>query len=98
MMSVEEYALDVNKSVDEIISKAKSLGYEVNDKGDMLSDDAIIELDNVLANAEEEEENTYIEEVIEEKDYDLEDELDDKAENLASASNISDSFFAFAII
>ena len=88
MMSVEEYALDVNKSVDEIISKAKSLGYEVNNKDDMLSDDAIIELDNILASVNEEEETTYIEEVVDEKDYDLEEELEDKAENLASASNV----------
>ena len=88
MMSVEEYALDVNKSVDEIISKAKSLGYEVNNKDDMLSDDAIIELDNILASVNEEEKTTYIEEVVDEKDYDLEEELEDKAENLASASNV----------
>ena len=88
MMSVEEYALDVNKSVEEIIKKAKELGYDVNSKDDMLSDDAIVELDIITANSEEEEENTYLEETTEEKDYDLEDELDNKAEVMASASNI----------
>lgn len=87
MMSVKEYALEVNKSVEEIIKKIKSLGYDINSEEEMLSDEMIIELDNVLIEPEEEE-NTYLEETTEEKDYDLEDALDDKAEVLASASNI----------
>ena len=92
MMSVKEYALDINRSVEEIIKKANELGYEVSNEDDILSEDAVIDLDTVLTmnNAEEEveEEKVYMEENSEEKDYELEDELDDKAEVLASASNL----------
>ncbi len=90
MMSVKEYALDVNLSVDEIISKAKELGYDINSEDDMLSEDQIIDLDNIISiNVKEAtEENTYLEEEVEEKDYDLDQELEDKAEELASASHI----------
>ena len=87
MMSVIEYAEDANISIEKVLEMAKSLGYDVSKEDDMLTYDAIIDLDNITP-SNVEEENTYIEEDIEEKDYDLEDELDDKAENLASASNI----------
>ena len=89
MMSVEEYSLDVNLSVDEVISKLKTLGYnDITSKDDMLTDEAIIELDNLISSVDEEEEKTYIEEESEEKNYDLEEALDDKAEEMAMASNI----------
>ena len=91
MMSVKEYALDINRSVEEIIKKANELGYTVSNEDDILSEDAVIDLDTVLTmnNSEEtEEETVYMEENNEEKDYELEDELDDKAEVLASASNL----------
>ncbi|MBR4830860.1 MAG: translation initiation factor IF-2 [Bacilli bacterium] len=90
-MSVKEYALDINRSVEEIIKKANELGYEVSNEDDILSEDAVIDLDTVLTmnNQEDtEEETVYMEENNEEKDYELEDELDDKAEVLASASNL----------
>ncbi|MBR4350831.1 MAG: translation initiation factor IF-2 [Bacilli bacterium] len=92
-MSVKEYALDINRSVEEIIKKANELGYTVSNEDDILSEDAVIDLDTVLTmnNAEEvepDEEKVYMEENSEEKDYELEDELDDKAEVLASASNL----------
>lgn len=89
MMSVLEYSLDVNLSVDEIIAKLKTLGYDnITSKDDMLTDEAIIELDNLISSSTEEEETTYLEEDLEEKNYDLEEALDDKAEEMASASNI----------
>ena len=91
MMSVKEYALDINRSVEEIIKKANELGYTVSNEDDILSEDAVIDLDTVLTmnNSEDtEEETVYMEENNEEKDYELEDELDDKAEVLASASNL----------
>ena len=50
MMSVVEYANDVNKSVEEILKLCKSLDIKVSKKEDMLSDDDIIVLDNELAN------------------------------------------------
>ena len=55
----------------------------------MLDEDQIIDLDNTLTmNVNEEEEPEYIDEITEEKDYDLDAELEDKAEELASASHI----------
>ena len=90
MMSVKEYSEDINKSIEVIISKAKELGYDVENEDDILSEDAIIDLDTALTMNVQEEENdkVYIEEDTEEKDYDLDEELDDKAEILASASNL----------
>ena len=88
MMSVIEYAQDINMDVEVVLKKAKELGYAQN-KEDILSEDAIIDLDNVLVmNPEVEEETTYLEEMTEEKDYDLDEELEDKAEELASASHL----------
>ena len=91
-MSVREYSEDINQSIETIIAKAKELGYDINDAEDMLSEDAIIDLDTALTmNVQEEQNDTvYIEEDTEEKDYDLEEELEEKAENLASASNLKD--------
>ena len=90
MMSVKEYSEDINKSIEVIIKKAKELGYEVENEDDILSEDAIIDLDTALTMNVQEEENdkVYIEEDTEEKDYDLDEVLDDKAEILASASNL----------
>ena len=92
-MSVREYSEDINQSIETIIAKAKELGYDVNDAEDMLSEDAIIDLDTALTmNVQEEENDTvYIDEDTEEKDYDLDEELEEKAENLASASNLKDT-------
>ena len=92
-MSVREYSEDINQSIEAIIAKAKELGYDVNDADDMLSEDAIIDLDTALTmNVQEEENDTvYMEEESEEKDYDLEAELEEKAEELASASNLKDT-------
>ena len=91
-MSVREYSEDINQSIETIIAKAKELGYDINDAEDMLSEDAIIDLDTALTmNVQEEQNDTvYIEEDTEEKDYDLEEELEEKSENLASASNLKD--------
>lgn len=89
MMSVKEYALELNIDVKEVINKAKELGFNINNEDDILTEDEVIDLDNVLSlNEENNEETTYLEEVTEEKDYDLDEELEDKAEELASASHI----------
>ena len=53
MMSVSEYAIDVNKTVKEILKKCKELNIEVEDEESMLDEEAITELDNVIANEEE---------------------------------------------
>ena len=41
MMSVEEYALDVNYSVSQILKKCKELGINVSSEEDLLSEDDI---------------------------------------------------------
>jgi len=52
MMSVKEYASDVNVSVSDIIKLCNKLGISVNSEDDMLDDDSIIMLDNEIANME----------------------------------------------
>ena len=54
-MNVLEYAQDMGKSVEEIISKCKKIGINVNTEEDMLSDDDIVELDIAFSNESEEE-------------------------------------------
>ena len=46
MMSVQEYANDVNKTVDDILKKCGELGIDVKNKDDELDEEAIIMLDN----------------------------------------------------
>ena len=65
MMSVSEYAIDVNKTVKEILKKCNELNIEVEDEDSMLDEEAITELDNVIANEEEINEFENEEELIE---------------------------------
>lgn len=53
MMSVQEYANDVNKSVEEILKKCMELGINVKNASDELDEDSIIELDNATYSEEE---------------------------------------------
>lgn len=53
MMSVQEYANDVNKSVEEVLKKCMELGINVKNASDELDEDAIIELDNATYSEEE---------------------------------------------
>ena len=53
MMSVQEYANDVNKSVEEILKKCMELGINVKNASDESDEDAIIELDNATYSEEE---------------------------------------------
>ena len=64
MMSVLEYAQDVNKTVTEILNLCKKLNIPATDENDELDEDAITELDNSLV-TDEEEELEYEEELIE---------------------------------
>ena len=68
MMSVEEYALDVNKTVEEILKYCERLGIQVSSKEDMLDEEAITELDSEIANDKDERE--------------LEEELEDRVEEM----------------
>ena len=74
MMSVLEYALDVNKSVDEVIKKLNYLGFDITNENDELTDEMIIELDNEFQN-----------ETIDEA---MEEELEAQSVSIASTSNI----------
>ena len=61
MMSVLEYAEDVNRTIESILDKCKELNINVNNADDLLDEDAIVLLDNNLETDEE------IEEAYEEK-------------------------------
>ena len=54
MMSVEEYALDINRTTNEVIKMCEHLGFNIKNNGDMLDEEMIIELDNSFSNYEEE--------------------------------------------
>ena len=61
MMTVLEYATDVNRSVEEILEKCHDLEIDVNSENDELSEEDIINLDNNLDDID-----SYEEEVEEE--------------------------------
>ena len=63
MMSVFEYAMDVEKTVEEILKKCKELQIDATNEEDMLDEDAITELDNVLAQETAEEDYDEIDEI-----------------------------------
>ena len=67
MMSVLEYANDVNKSVEEILQLCKKLEIKATSEDDMLDDDAIIMLDNESFEEDEEIEEEIQEEYVEVK-------------------------------
>lgn len=75
MMSVKEYALDVNKDVKTILEKCAKLGFNVVNEDDMLTEDEVIDLDN---------------QVYEENDekYELEDKVEQIVSNM---KNVKDS-------
>ena len=79
MMSVSEYALDVDKSVNEILNLCKKLEISVSSKEDMLSDDDIIMLDNEIANMEEEIDNE-----LETEQEEFEDSYEEELEEITS--------------
>ena len=78
MMSVSEYAIDVDKSVEDIFELCKKLNITANQEDDMLSDDDIILLDNEIENGstnnDREEINDFSEEEFEDS---YEDELEE---------------------
>ena len=75
MMTLEDYALDVNKTVEEIMALCDKIGINYQDENTLLDDTSIVLLDN---NADEEEE-----EVSEEEIEENEEDLVEKAEELA---------------
>ena len=66
MMSVLEYALDVEKTVEEILKKCQELNIDATNEEDMLDEEAITELDNVIANESYDEDEEIIDEIEDE--------------------------------
>ena len=71
MMSVLDYALDIDKTVEEVLEKCDLLGINVVNEDDYLDDDAIVLLDNEFE-SNEEESNEEPEESTEEESQDEE--------------------------
>ena len=65
MMSVLEYAQDVNKTLKEILDLCKKLNISVSNEDDILDEEAITELDGAISSLEEEMDLEYEEELIE---------------------------------
>ncbi len=83
MMSIEEYALDVDKTVEEIMALCDKIGVSYEDKDTMLSDTEITLLDNESLN-DSNDELVDLDELKEKLD---EEEVEDKAELLAMNTN-----------
>ena len=83
MMSVKEYSIDVNKSIEEILKLCKTLSINATNEDDMLDDDAIIMLDNEIANMgeEEEENNDFDSEEFEDSYLEELEEIEEHKEN-----------------
>ena len=77
-MTVKEYAESVSLSVAEILKKCESLGIEVRDAEDFLSDDDVINLDIAINLISTENDSTYEEE----------DSIDEVVEDLVASTNV----------
>ena len=77
-MTVKDYALELGVTSNEVLSKLKELGYSYKNENDCLDDEAIIILDNEMANRE----NNLTEELADKF------EMEDRAEEAAMAYNI----------
>ena len=79
MMTVLEYANDVDRSIDEIFKICQKMNIKVIKEDDMLSDDDIIILDNELENTETTEEEIVALENFDEQDFEdsYEEELEE---------------------
>ena len=71
MMSVLEYANDVNKTIADILKMCEELGIDATDENDLLSEDDIVMLDN----ADFEEMDDIVEEIIENKNIKIDDSV-----------------------
>ncbi|MBQ7136548.1 MAG: translation initiation factor IF-2 [Bacilli bacterium] len=80
MMSILEYALDVDKSSEQIMKLCDKLDIKYDDEETLLTEDDIILLDNELQDAED-----Y---VVEDAEEDYEEELDERVEQIVNESNL----------
>ena len=81
MMTLEDYANDVGKTIEEIKILCDKVGITYDDENSLLDDISITLLDNAL-------EEELPEEDTEDNEYELEEEVNDKAEELASHTKI----------
>lgn len=87
MMSVNEYASDVNLSIKAVLDLCKKLNISVSSDDDMLSDDDIIMLDNEIANGDV---DVSLDDNIDITDEELEEyDTDDKDTHTSSTTKIS---------
>ena len=88
MMSVEEYAIDVNRTVEYVLKKCKEAGIEVSSESDLLDDEGITILDSIISNEESEEElDNRVEEIIEEEKISVDNTI--KKQKLKKKSTIN---------
>ncbi len=80
MMSVLEYANDVNKKVEFVLELCKKLDIKANNLDDMLTDDDIILLDNELEKVDTNEDTEH--DVIEDNMDDFEDSYEEELEKV----------------
>ena len=98
MMSVLEYALDVNKSIEDIFKLCKELNIAVTNEDDMLDDEAITLLDNSLDSIDDttdEEMDDIVSDMIETKNIKVDDsvtkqKLKKKNDNPVKKSNLKE--------
>lgn len=75
MMTVLEYADDMNKKVEEIVGACKKLSIKINEETDLLSDEDITILDNYFSSEIDEE-------------YDIDNEIDEIVEDIKDTKKI----------
>ena len=86
MMTIKDYAQDVELEIEEIEALCDKIGIEYQDENTDLDETSIILLDNAVAERENDEATNEDEEVEEERR--LEEEVEDKAEELAYDTKI----------
>ena len=82
MMSVFEYASDVNKTIDEIFKLCSKLGIKVSNEDDLLSDDDIILLDNEIENTDLDNDSDLVDTLDENNSSEIDDFEDSYEEEL----------------
>jgi translation initiation factor IF-2 len=86
MMTVIEYAVDVNKQVQEILGICQRLKINVKKEDDFLKEEDIIELDNFLSSSDEDL-DLIVDEIIQEKKINIEDNT--KLEKLKKTKEVA---------
>ena len=89
MMSVLEYAQDVNKSVSEILNFCKKLNIAVIGEEDELDEEAIIELDNYIASEPDEIDDEYEDSLIEKENEKIENIVNNSKQKKQTQSTIN---------